>query len=195
MLDLFTKLLTYVRDPNIILIAISFVLILLVVWKLFEKQHAFLMERVDTLVQSNEDLRKQINMLRDENERLRQSTTIISTVARALQSQPQEMEEQIAEVKRLTEQLAIGAPGRPEQLQQLQVLLRDMFERLASLTAEVALVQRTGFARIQEELQRSGPSQDVVRLIHDMSQALLYSQRESSASLDEVAKRAAALLR
>jgi cell division protein FtsB len=194
MADLLLKLLSFIRDPRIILIAISFFLLVLLIWKLLEKQHEFLKERLDTLLQSNEDLRKQINILREENERLRQSTTIISTVAGDLQSQPQRLQRQIAEAEKVIRQIADNAAARPDHIRQLESFLTNMLSEISRGTEEAARIQHDGLLRLDASLRRLGPNHEILRLIRDMSQALLANREQSLTALDQVSRQATALL-
>src|SRR5712664_4878476 len=103
MTELFLKLLDKIKDPVLVAILISFLLVVFILWRLFGKQHEFIQERVEILRrenedlqrfvrdrveilrQENDDLRKQIQIFRDENERLRTASSNLVVAVRQIQ--------------------------------------------------------------------------------------------------------------
>ena len=169
MIELFSKILSLISDPTVVVILLCFALTLVLIWKLFGKQYEFVKDRLEMLSKENENLRTQIETFRQENERLGKSTAMISGFVRDLQSQP-------------------------EKMQQLESLLRSMLSLLSQDAARMVQVQKDGFASLEGALKNLGPNREVVQLINGILEALQASQNQSARSLDELTKHATALL-
>src|SRR5580765_8602869 len=103
MIELLKRLLDIIANPVLVAVIVSFVMTVLILWRLFEKQHDFIKERVELLRQENEDLRRQIQIFKEENERLRNASSMIVTAVDELRAQPLLSQKQLEELHTISE--------------------------------------------------------------------------------------------
>jgi len=85
---LLEKLIEFINDPVLITVIVGFVLTIIILWRIFGKQHEFIKERIELLRQENNDLRIQLKEFKEENGRLRQTTKDMTHILVDLQKQP-----------------------------------------------------------------------------------------------------------
>jgi hypothetical protein len=100
---LFEKIFSIIGDPTIIAIISAFAITIIILWRIFDKQHQFIKERLDLMRQENADLRKQLSSFKEENEKLKNVTNSLKIFSNTLQKQPLLSEETTISLKILSD--------------------------------------------------------------------------------------------
>lgn len=177
--ELISRLLNIISDPVIVIVIISFGITITVLWKLFEKQHEFIRERVELLRQENEDLRRQILIFRDENERLKKVGTMLTSAIDDLRAQPLLTQKQLDEVNRVSE-TAIRAAEQ-------SIPITNM---LAQVSENIFIAQRDGFTQLAEALERKAPYFEVVNIVQELIRIVGRNQESLTENIRQLEARA-----
>jgi len=198
MTGLIERLLNAISNPVIVTIIISFILTLIVLWKLFEKQHDFIKERVELLRQENEDLRKQIQIFREENERLRNASSIIVRAVDQLQSQPILGQKQLEELHGISESIKKAVeqnlPASRALIESAQSIT-DELRKIAELN-ELSIGNQSDMIHgLQYAIEKRASDADILLIVQQLINVVGQSQQQLGGSISKLEQQAQALLR
>jgi hypothetical protein len=177
--ELISRLLNIISDPVVVIVIVSFGITITVLWKLFEKQHEFIRERVELLRQENEDLRHQILIFRDENERLKKVTMMLTSTIDDLRAQPLLTQNQLDEIRKVSE-TAIRAAEQSI----------PITNKLVQLNENLFITQREGFNQLAYALERKAPYLEIVDIVQELIRIVGKNQQNLSENIRQLEERA-----
>jgi ABC-type transporter Mla subunit MlaD len=173
------------------------VLTLVVLWKLFEKQHDFIKERVELLRQENEDLRKQIQIFREENERLRNTSSMIVRAVDQLQSQPILGQKQLEELYGVSEAIKKAVeqnlPASRALIESTQSVTHEL-RKIAELNELSIVNQSQMIDNLQRAIKRRASDEDILMIVQQLIRIVGQSQRQLGESVSNLEQQTEALL-
>jgi len=193
MADLIGKLLSIISDPVVITVIVSFGITITVLWKLFEKQHEFIRERVELLRQENEDLRRQIQIFREENERLRKASAMLVNAIEDLRAQPLLTQKQLDELRTISEtakQAADQSLPATRALIDRSSLLVDEIRHIVKINEHSLMIQKDGFNQLAAALERRASNQEIIKILGDLIEIVGHSQQKLGDGIMQLEERA-----
>jgi hypothetical protein len=213
MTDLLGKLLDKITDPTLVVLIISFALAIFIVWRFFEKQHAFvreqvdilkqvneesqkfIRERVDMLRQENDDLRKQIQIFRDENDRIRKASSTLIKAVEQIQAQPLLTKQQIDELHIITERAKQAAENNPLLAREFAAISSRLIEAVRESGSMSLSVQQEGFSRLEHAISVRASDREVIDIVQQLIHLIGESQRRLGDRIMELEEQALRLSR
>lgn len=192
MADLIGKLLNIISDPVVVTVVVSFGITITVLWKLFEKQHDFIRERVELLRQENEDLRRQVQIFREENDRLRKVSTMLVNAVEDLRAQPMLTQKQLDELRAISEtakQAAAQNIPATRALIDKSSLVVDEIRHIVEINQHSLMIQKDGFNQLAAALEQRGSNQEILKILSDLIEIVGHSQQKLSDSIMQLEER------
>ncbi|HJP95835.1 MAG TPA: hypothetical protein VJ843_00530 [Candidatus Saccharimonadales bacterium] len=202
MAELLKKLLETASNPVIVIIILLFALTITVLWRLFEKQHDFIRERVELLFQKQHDfIRERLEILKTENEHLQRQVKSFREDNEKLHLQMQVFREENNQLRKASSAIVRAV----EDLQKQPLLYQQHIDEINTLTREVAeslqrnaSIQLEAFYSLREDLKRAvrerASEEDIVSIIQELVSIVGYSQRESSERIIDLGTKVRKLL-
>ena len=186
---LLEKLLGVINDPVLITVIVGFALTITILWRIFGKQHEFIKERIELLRQENNDLRNQLKEFKEENDRLRQTTTEMSGILADLQKQPllsKETTKSLSLVAEKANYLVEFNQDITESIQKASILLQDGFKTMEHTNLESAHRIQIGIQKIEQVISKKERTNEEISKV--LYQLITFIEETEKSKREQLAK-------
>jgi hypothetical protein len=159
--ELLQQLAGLIKNPAVVASLLSGSAVIAVVRWFYEKQHAFIRERLDLLDKENADIRRRNEELKEiaatakeENKRLREVAGDLGRVVEQLRQEPLLTRQHLEELREAT-----------KAVQSLPSSTLRILERSSILSADLVSAQEEGFSRLEQAIRESPGSRELIDVL------------------------------
>ena len=195
---LINKMLESISDPVLIVVIIGFSITIVMLWRIFEKQHDFFKERVDLLRQENEDLRIQLKEFKEENERLINTSRKMSSILHELQKQPllsKETTESLSLVAQKADELFIFNQEINATIQKASKELQSNLKSIEHISFDSSSKIQIGIKQIENVINKKERSNEQISIVlNDLVEFIEVTENLKQEQLERIKNNARNLL-
>ena len=195
---LIKKMLESISDPVLIVVIIGFSITIVMLWRIFEKQHDFFKERVDLLRQENEDLRIQLKEFKEENERLINTSRKMSSILHELQKQPllsKETTESLSLVAQKADELFIFNQEINATIQKASKELQSNLKSIEHISFDSSSKIQIGIKQIENVINKKERSNEQISIVlNDLVEFIEVTENLKQEQLERIKNNARNLL-